>query len=553
MRPSVMMYAVVVLIAGNFYIQPCRAQDIKKDVTVVKPYQPVVQDFSKINLMPVIADTTPYTIQYAYRINSIKLEAPYSPRPISMAKLGQETVPFTQNNYIMTAIGNPWSPLVEASFNSGRSGNSSWGILFRHTSAKGSVQLRNSPARIEAPYKNTMAGVQGKYLTKKSAWSSQLKYQSNTYYYYGIDPVSAPIYNADTFRQHLQTGFATLNLTSLNRDSDRLQYGAALRYQFFADRYDHMENQANLNAQLGKMLPKFYGGINIVNQYLAAAGKDDSSYVNLFTLRPYAEKSGKEWKISGGLNITSDKHFGGTILYVFPFASFDFVVLPRVIKINLSYDGYVKPNSYHRLLDENPYIKPGTFGKSTSCNSAISATLSGILSDEIHYSLSGRYENVKNQAFFINATDSPFYNWFVPVYDNVELMKMATSLTFKISSKAQLNLVAQYHHFDLLRQKKPWGLPAITANSAFVYNIRNKIIATTQLYFVGARYAQDPLTTAIVTLKPFVNLNQKLEYRYTEKFSLYLELKNITASRYAYWNQYTHYRFQAFVGVMFLF
>jgi len=130
---------------------------------------------------------------------------------------------------------------------------------------------------------------------------------------------------------------------------------------------------------------------------------------------------------------------------------------------------------------------------------------------------------------------------------------MAASFSFKISSKAQLNLMAQYQHFDLLRQKKPWGLPAITASSAVVYNIRNKIISNTQLYFVGTRYAQKPVTEATATLKPFVNLNEKIEYRYTDKFSLYLELKNITASKYAYWNQYTSYRFQAFLGAMFLF
>jgi len=553
MKPSVMIYAVVVLIAGSFYFHPCQAQDIKKDVTVVKPYQPVVQDFSKINLMPVIADTTPFTIQYNYRINSVKLEAPYNPRPISMAKLAQETVPAVQNNYIMTAIGNPWSPLLEASFNSGRSGNSSWGFLFRHTSAQGSVPLQNSSTRIDAPWKNTLAAFQGKYLTKKTAWQTRLSYQSNTYQYYGIDPVAAPLYDADTFRQHLQSGWASLSLSSLNPDSNRLLYDGGLQYRFMADRYDYMENQVTLNARVGKMLTAFYGGIEFNNRYLGAAGENDSSYVNLFTLRPFAEKSGKEWKISGGLNITSDKHFGGTTLYVFPFASFDFVVVPRVMKINLIYDGYVVSNSYNQLLEENLYIRPGTFGKSTSCNSAIGATLAGILNDEIHYSLSGRYENVKNQVFFVNAVDSPFYNWFVPVYDDVEVMKMAASFSFKISSKAQLNLMAQYQHFDLLRQKKPWGLPAITASSALVYNIRNKIISTTQLYFVGTRYAQKPVTEATVTLKPFVNLNEKIEYRYTDKFSLYLELKNITASKYAYWNQYTSYRFQAFMGAMFLF
>lgn len=553
MRIPLSLYVLLFLNVWGGSIFVARAQDIKKDVTVVKPYQPVVQDFSKINLMPVIADTTRFAMQYDYRINTVKLEAPYTPRTIAMAKLAQETVPVIQNNYIMSAIGNPWSPLLEASFNSGRSGKSSWGLLFRHTSANGSVTMQNSSSRIDAPYRNTFAAVQGKYLTKKNVWYSQLKYQSNTYDYYGISPMAAPMYVADSFRQHIQKGTALFQMSSLTLDSSQWQYSGGLGYQFFADRYDHMENQANINAHMGKLLGAFYGGVKVSNQYLGAAGKNDSSYVNLINLRPYLSRAGKEWKISGGLNITSDKHFGGTTLYVFPFASFDFVVMPQVMKINISYDGYVRPNSYNSLLEENMFIQPGIFGRSTGCNSAISTTLSGILSDDIHYSVTGRYENVKDQVFFVNAVDSPFYNWFVPVYDDVELIKFETSFAFKLSTKAQLHFMAHYNHFSVLRQKHPWGLPQLTANGTFVYNIQNKIISTTQLYFVGPRYAQDPLTSSTTTLKAFVNLNEKIEYRYTEKFSVFLELKNITASKYAYWNQYTSYRFQAFFGAMFLF
>ncbi|MGC8804105.1 MAG: hypothetical protein ACP5PS_10115, partial [Bacteroidales bacterium] len=373
------------------------------------------------------------------------------------------------------------------------------------------------------------------------------------YRYYGIVPIAAPVYLADSFQQRVQTGTALLSLLSLNPDSDRLQYSAALRYQFFIDHYNQMENQVGLNANLGKNLTTFYAGLGVNNQYLAASGKNDSSYVNLFTLRPYLLKSGKDWKLSGGLNITSDKHFGGSTLFVFPFASFDFVVLPRVMKINLRYDSYVRPNSYNQLLDENPYIKPGTFGKSTSCNSAISATLSGIISDEIHYSLAVGYESIKNQVFYVNTVDSPFYNQFIPIYDDVERIKFETGVDFKVNEKVRLNFSTQYQHFDLLRQSKPWGIPSITAQSTLVYNLRNKIISTTQLYFVGPRYAQDPLIASTLTLKAFVNLNEKIEYRYTERFSIILDLKNITASRYAYWNQYTSYRFQVFFGAMFLF
>ncbi|MCX7985993.1 MAG: hypothetical protein N2662_03540 [Bacteroidales bacterium] len=544
---------VILLVNAGIITTTGFSQEIKKDITVVKPYQPVVQDFTKINLMPTIADTTVSSIQYTYRINSVKLEAPYSPRNISMAKLAQETVPALLNNYIKAGIGNPWAPLLEASFNSGRSERSSWGLFFSHRSANGSVHLQDSRSKIDAPYKNTLASIRGKYLTKKSALTADLKYRSETYWYYGITPSSALSYVADSFKQRMQTGTASFSINSLNTDSNKIQYKTDLQYNYHTFYSNQIENQVFLTTNIGKMMSLFYGGLTISNRFYGAAGNNDSSYTNLFTLRPYVSKAKGEWKLQGGLNVTSDKHLGGTTLYVFPYASFDFVILPKIMKINLSYDGFVNSNSFVNLIHENPYIKPGLFGKATSCNSQISSTLSGILSDEISYSLMGSYASIKNHIFFINAVDSPFFNWFLPVYDDVELINFATSFNFKLNEKAQLTFTAQYRHFDMLRQKKPWGIPAITANGAFIYNIRKKIISTTQLYFVGPRYAQNPNIGNTTTLNAFVDLNEKIEYRYTEKFSVFLELKNITASKYAYWNQYTSYRFQVLGGAMFLF
>jgi hypothetical protein len=551
------LYYIPILIISAlilvFISKPLTAQDIKKDITIVKPYQPSVQEFYKINLMPIFNDTINLNPQFSYNINTVKVMAPYNPRPIAMATIAPETVPTLFNNYMILGIGNPWAPNIEASFNNGRSKNSAIGVTLSHQSAKGSVRVDNTNSKIDAPYSNNSVDIYGKYLLKKSALNGDISYTSNKYYFYGITAPSHPYYKKDTFDQYLQKGRASITFKSLSNDSSHIIYDTKFNYHFLADNFGNYENYAGFSAEGGKMLKTFYAGANISNYYYASSGNNDSSKYNLFTLRPYLIKAKNEWKLQGGLNISSDKDLTGNTLYVFPFAKFDFTILPQVLKISLSYDGYVRQNSYSKLIAENPFVKPGTFARNSSCNSSIDATISGSLSNEIQYSLAVDYQNIKNQIFFTNTVDSPFYNMFEPVYDDVELINVSTAVNFQINEKTNLNLTANYNYFDMLRQKKPWGVPIFNVSGFLTYNLHNKIISTTQLYIIGPRYSINPTSRSVETLKAFVDLNEKIEYRYTGKFSIFLEIKNLTATKYEYWNQYASYRFQLQGGIIFLF
>jgi hypothetical protein len=50
-------------------------------------------------------------------------------------------------------------------------------------------------------------------------------------------------------------------------------------------------------------------------------------------------------------------------------------------------------------------------------------------------------------------------------------------------------------------------------------------------------------------MNPFFDFNLGIEYHYTKILSLFLQFKNLTASRYLIWNQYPAYRFQVMAGL----
>ncbi len=529
------------------------AQDIKKDITIVKAYQPVVQDFSKINLMPVFADTATLVPSFQYSIQSQKANVDFKPRPVPLAKMAPETVPTLLNNFITMGIGNPWSPLVDAGFSTGRSKQTNVGLYLHHESAKGKVFIENTKNKIDAPFSQSYIDLYGRRIFKKSVLTGNLNYNSERFNYYGITNASRELYRPDSMIQHFQTGKFKINFYSLNTDSNRLIYSANSNFIYFTDKNNHNITSVQFNAEAGKMFKEFYIGSNVDYKTFVSGGTNDSSYNSLFTWRPYLVKSKNEWQLKAGLNITSDKNDSATTLYVFPFVSFEFVILPRVLKAYLSYDGWVESNNYYHLTLSNPYIKPGTFGQTTSCNASVTATLSGSLSNEITYSLTGNYQQIKNKMFFVNLVDSPFYNKFIPVYDNVELMQFFLDIDYKMNRKLNLKIQSNYKHFSMLKQKQPWGIPLFELKGVLQYNMHDKIFSNSTVGFLSNRYAIQPLTGESKSLNAIFYLNQKIEYRYTSKFYVFVEVKNLTATRYHYWSQYNHYRFQFMGGFTYLF
>jgi len=111
------------LIIYNLSIILIYSQDIKKDITIVKPYQPTIQDFYKINLMPSFSDTSYMSPQFNYLIKSVKIDVPYQPKNIPIAKIAPESTTSLLNNYLKLGIGNPNSPYAEVSFTNGRDKN----------------------------------------------------------------------------------------------------------------------------------------------------------------------------------------------------------------------------------------------------------------------------------------------------------------------------------------------------------------------------------------------------------------------------------------------
>ena len=532
------------------FVQLSVAQDIKKDVTVVKPYEPVVQDASKISLLPEFNDTLVVNPKFDYKISPIRLTLPFQPRPVPAAKMAQEPIKNLYNNYIRLGYGTPFSPLAEVSVTNGRSKENAVGFYLRHHSANGSVKIANNKS-IDAPYAENEMDLYGKHLFKETTLSGNVFYTSDKTTFYGIDPTVNLTYNASDFKQVYQNAGFIADLGSNNLDSSKLIYNASTGFSYLSDNYKVAESHFLLNGSGGQVYKDFFVGGSMHLDYFKPGNGNDSVYNTIFTLRPSAVKKSELWRLEVALGLTFDSNNKETKMYSYPSALFEFNVAPSVLKAFVAYEGNLEANNLDKIRLENPFILPGQRVKNTNYKTHIYGGLKGSFSSSVNFLAMASYAAIENQYFFINDTLMPLHNFFQVVYDDIDKIQVSAELNYSASEKLAISAKGNFYSYSTFRQAKPWHLPQFDATLGVRYNLRDKIILTSDAFMVGERYAKTQ--TGMVSLDSYVDINLGAEYRYTKLLSAFIQMRNLTASKYKVWNQYPSYRFQIMAGFTYMF
>ena len=86
--------------------------------------------------------------------------------------------------------------------------------------------------------------------------------------------------------------------------------------------------------------------------------------------------------------------------------------------------------------------------------------------------------------------------------------------------------------------------------------MQNKILLQLDAFYVGKRPFLDPENPVVKTdpyLKGYLDLNLRVEYRYSKILSAFVRLQNLTGKRYMVWNNYPSQRIQLLAGFSYSF
>lgn len=543
------LYGFLFFIALAGFSASLNAQTpIKKEVEVVKPYQPVISDAYKINVLPKITDSVIIKPNFEYGITSTKVETGFDVTPIGAAKMGSPILSKLYKTYFRLGLGNYSTTYGEIFINTLRSRKGTGGIHFNHYSSQGKLKLENDK-KVFAGYSDNDASIYGKRFLKKSELLGELNFNSKTVHHYGYKPDLDTSLEKGAIRQNFIHFNASGGMQSTHTDSSKLLYKAIASYHFTQDKYKHNEHRVSLNGAFSRQFKTNFVGLNTKLDLFKRSDNLDKYSNALFWANPYLLLSSDDYKLDAGFSVYFAKEEDGNYIKFYPKIDFQFNVVKDVIVPFIGLSGNVKNHSYHEIAWENPYIRQDLVVRNTDSKLNLYGGVKGNLGTKSSYVVKlGLYE-ANNFYFYVNDS-SRMWNQFNVVYDEGNIFNLSGELSYDATESLNFRLNANFNNYNLTRELYAWHKPKFDLTFNTRYNLRNKIIASLETYYIGKRYAKPYIKTApAIELKGAVDVNLLLEYRYTKILSGFIQFRNLAASQYQYWNQYPSQRFSLLVGM----
>ena len=351
--------------------------------------------------------------------------------------------------------------------------------------------------------------------------------------------------------------FPAYQIYSSHTDSTHLNYSSEVGFNHLSDKFDMQESLLSLSVKMDKFNnQERFGGELYINHYIKNATLDSANNT-IIRLSPWINLYGKQWRAQVGTNLIIDANASGKQSSFYPMALLSYDIISHYLIPYVEINGYLDENSYSKITRENPWLIPGKKVFNTSHKFILTGGIKGNLSTRVSYNVLTRYSLVDSMYFFTNsniAASNPLFNRFTVESDNVEITNILGELTIAPTSKINIFLRAQYDSYKMNKLAKPWHKPDFTGMASIRYNLRDKIIVSLDVFSTGKRYVKTSSSTEPVkTLEGISDINLGIEYRYNKKLSAFLNLNNLTSSKYDLWYLYPMYRFNFKTGLTYSF
>jgi len=550
---NLILFSSLLILGVNLYAQDDK---LKKEVYVVRPYEPSISDAFKINLLPKIEDTLKFVPDISYSITQRPINTNFSIMPIAPAKMLAEPKSSLLSSYVKIGFGNYTSPLAEIFYNNKRSNDYNYGAWLTHYSSYGRIKSNNGE-KVDSDYGRTNATIFGKKILKKSILAIQADYENRMVSYFGY-PKEISYSNGDKpYTQKYNSLNSSITYNSTHTDSTHLNYKFHAGFNHFADDSDMAQNLVISSFRMDKFLKQEHFGGEIVFRHFMNNALLDSANNTIITVSPWINLYGKQWRVLAGVTYLYDAYSTSKQTFFYPKGLISYDIISHYFIPYIEISGYLEENSYSKISQENPWITPGTKVWNTSHKLILTGGIKGNFSSKVSYNVNATYSLVDSMYFFVNSSfdaANPLLNRFKVVSDNIVHKKVMGEISYAVDQKITLILKADFNSYTMNNLDKPWHLPDYNAFAMLKYSIKNKFIVGLELYSSGNRYVQTfNATEPVKKLEGLIDMNIGLEYRYTKRLSAFINLNNITSNKYDLWYLYPMHRFNAKIGITYSF
>lgn len=545
-----------------------QAKTYNEEITVVAPFDPIIPDAFKISSNPVIKDTLATVPTMIYSITPHLADVRPVIDPLPAVKLVAEPLSKLYRNYIRAGVGNYSTIYGELFMSSLRSKSYLTSAHLKHQSSAGNIQDHATPdnSRQEADF--TAIKYFDQHSLTGKAW-----FQRDGIHLYGYNPSDFPdtSITKDDIKQRYNTIGASVAFNSTYKETDKLNHSFGFSYYHMAGLNDMKEN----NVQFTTTLDKRYDLLKIDNdQVLGITASynfinqgNAKGYANsgILLLNPFIKAEYNEYSFMGGfkLNVASDTLTTKGHIYLVAEAKLE--LIPDALKIYAGIDGGMERTTLQNITEKNLFISPVMPWDFVYDKFNIYGGFLSNISSSFNFNGSISSSTYDNYPFFMTDHSSYLKNSFTLIYDNLSVVKLKGELEFIKSEHINLSLNGAYFHYKT-NQEHAWYKPAYEFGFTGKYDMQNKIIITAKAEINGPVWAGIPYSNPLfngVGPAPFIIESQKLkgwtdislgaEYRFTKALAFWIDLNNLTNSKYNRWVNYRSYGINLLGGVSYSF
>lgn len=549
------------------------------DFTAVGDKSRVITRSTKLGDLPKSRDTTIQIPEVKYYVEPKSVTVKFEIDPIEPAKL-KVVEPLTKlyHGYVKGGIGMYAMPYLDAYYNSTRSKTNTWGINYKHHSALDGINnignSKFSENYIDGYYKHFL---------RRHTLSTNLLYHRDILNYYGFnanDTLIPESYRTapDTIRQGYHAIGFNVVLASNYSDTNKLNHVEHFNYHYLYGIKKLSEHNFKVGTTLNKYLPgeginalvNIGVDINTINQpnlmpidtvgIVLPEANTTYQTTGIISIVPHVVRSKGKILFKGGFGVNIDIADENRFFF-FPEVELSANLFNNVFVPYAGATGGVKRNSFNALRLENPFLLNNIQLKNSADRINAFAGIRGGISARWTFNTSFRYQNIDQMALFVNDTAYSYQNAFTVLYDNVQKMTISGQLGYQANDKLTIFAKGEYFINKTENQEFAWLLPNFNISLNGIYDLADKIVVRANVFVVGQRktftyFAKDDLVANnkgqyVYTLKPYVDANLGIEYRYNKRLSAFLNLNNIATVKYQKWTNFPVQSFNLMGGFTF--
>ncbi|MBK7214670.1 MAG: hypothetical protein IPH88_15510 [Bacteroidales bacterium] len=568
MKKTTLFISFLLLLTMSINKLYAQNKPYNEEITVIAAFDPIIPDAFKINVNPVVNDTTTMTPVVNYSILPKDAHVQLEIEQLPSVKLVAEPLSKLYRNYLKVGAGNYSTIYGELFASSLRSKTHLLGLHFKHYSADGNIK-NYSPAGSSSQ----LAELYGQKYFENHTLSGNLHFNREGLHLYGFKPddVNPALVDKDNLKQRYMSAGADVSFDSRYKTDNKLNHSFRLGYDYLADKFEVRENQVRIGADLSKKFDLFkwenMQTLGLTTNLTINNQKDSIQKINasILNITPSLAASFKEYSFKVGLGFYVGMDTV-TNAHLYPMLEGKIDLIPGSLQLYAGIDGGMERNVVSQLIKTNPYISSGIPLDYTYNKFRAYGGFTSNISRTFNFNGSISSTTFENYPFFITDTNAILRNSFTLAYDDVTMLKIRGELEFVRADQLRIGLGAGYYSYNLSDQEYAWYKPDYDLNLNVTYSMQDKIILKLQTTFNGPVWALAPVQSSsdnpqvesgssleASKIKGWVDVSLGAEYKLKKALSFWLNLNNLTGTQHQYWYNYPSYRFNALAGLSYSF